>query len=159
MKLSNTVAYYLGGSVFTLVIAATFFASYQSNLKRVREQGFESGQQSMVRFARRNLESVLNINCKTEDDEIYSLPLFHGIYSDPNNTKNPDALAMNMYCDSPDRPTYPQVPKGDSPDVISIEIPEDQMSVRWGDYERRRDNNWILPPTGLKTFRERAPRP
>ncbi len=141
----------VGGVLAVGVLTGGYFA-HQSFLEKARKQGFEEGQQSMIRFARENLEAVLHIDCQTRDHELYDLPRFVGYYADPKTLQNLAGLEISMYCEGPDRPMYPQIPPGYSPRTVQVRIPESAFEIRWE--EQQFHTTWAHTQ-GLNEFRDK----
>ncbi len=129
MTLRNDLKGYIVSSVIGLGVISYF--AHRSLLEETRKQAFEEGQQSMIRYARKNLEAVLGIDCQTRNDELYNPSLFQSYYADINDRNSLAGLEIEIYCEGPDRPMYPQIPPGYSPRTVQVRIPESAFEVRW----------------------------
>ncbi len=131
MILLNTLRNYIIGGVLAAGVLTGGYFAHKSFLEEARKQGFKEGQQSMILYARKNLEAVLHIDCQTRANELYNLPRFEGYYADPKTRQNLAGLEISMYCDGPDIPMYPQIPSGYAPKTVQVRIPEGAFEIRW----------------------------
>lgn len=152
MTLLDTLRNYIIGGVLAAGVLTGGYFAHKSLLEEARKQGFEEGQQSIIKFTRQNLEAVLGIDCQTKDDVRYNPLLFHGFYSDPKTLQNLEGLEIEMYCDGPDKPMYPQIPSGYSPRTVQVRIPESAFEVRW---QENQFHITLAHTQGLKTFRDK----